>query len=281
MAGESFKLPNEEIEVRYIKKATDMIKDPKHVAFGGMLEDSNRTYPVKMLRNGNYTNVLTNEEKEYLEDRLGLDKNGLSVYNKGDKDYWKNYKVILRKEGINLNLSIPEDYIKYKVLLGYEDQICNNIEDIEKKATYKFVIIRKNDEAKVSSKKIDLTKEAYKLLGKIEDDRGSMIDFLRVSNQKVADDTSMEALKSKVGEVLNKDMKKFIETLKDSSYATKVLLFKAIAKGEVTKKGTYFYSKDGTPLSEPNEKPDLNNTIAYLENNLYQEYRLHLIAKTK
>jgi hypothetical protein len=281
MAGESFTLPNEEIEVRYIKRATDMIKDPRHVAYGGLLEGSTKTYPIRMLRNGNYANILTNEEKEYLENRLGLDKNGLSVYNKGDKDYWKHYKVKLSKEGTFLKLYEPEDYIKYKVLLSYDDQICNNIAEIDHKNTYKFVIVRKNDEAKLSSKKVDLTKEAYKLYGKIEDSREAMIDFLRVSGKKVSDDTTSDALNALVGKELTDDTKKFVETLKDPSYTTRVLLHKGIAVGEVVKRGTNYYSKDGTPLAEPGQTSTIGNTIAYLENNLYQEYRLHLIAKTK
>ena len=54
MAGEklvekSFELPNETVEIRYIKKQTGTIVDPKHIAYGGLLEDKGKTFPRKML----------------------------------------------------------------------------------------------------------------------------------------------------------------------------------------------------------------------------------------
>ena len=75
MAGEkeqTFTLPNETVEIRYIKKQTGTIVDPRHVAYGGLLEGKGRTFPVQMLRNGNYANVLTKEEKKYFEEVLSV-----------------------------------------------------------------------------------------------------------------------------------------------------------------------------------------------------------------
>jgi hypothetical protein len=281
MAGESFKLPDEKVEVRYIVKETDMIKNPNHVAYGGLLETATVRLPAKKLRNGNYQNVLTNIEKEYLEPLLSLKENGLSIYNKKEENYWDRVKITLSKNSTFLTLSDPEEYIKWKVLLSYDDLVCPSITEVNNKKTYRFVIIKKEDEIRMASKKVDITKEAYKQFGKLEDSREAMIDFLRVSNKKVSDDTTTEALTVLVGKELNDDPKKFVETLKDPSYTTRVLLHKGMIVGEIIKKGTNYYSKDGSPLSEPGQSSSIANTIAYLENNLYQEYRLHLITKTK
>jgi hypothetical protein len=278
MAGAIFELPDEQVEVRYVKKQTELIKDKRHIAYGGLMEGAYITFVPKKLRDKDtYANVLTNAEKDYLEKILGI---SLSVYTK-ELNYWDKIKFRIGKEGIFLNLNDPEEYIKYKVLLTYTDIVCTSIEELDFKRSYRFVIVKKDDEAKQTLKKVDVTKEAYKLLGKIEDSREAMIDFLRVSNMRVTEDTSMEGLVALVSDILVKDTAKFVKTLKDPSYETRVLIHKAMQAGEIIKKGTYYYSKDNEPLSEPNTPATLENVVLYLENNLYQEYRLHLMAKTK
>ena len=282
MAGEKeqkFELPNDTVEIRYIKKQTGTIVDPKHIAYGGLLEDKGKSYRRKMLENGNYANLFTKEEKDYLEKVLGLPDNNLSVYNKVD-NYLDKVKITIKKEGIFLNLNDPEDYIKYKMILAYDDSIAPNISAINEKATYKFVVVRKNDEAKLSLKKLNTTQEAYKLYGKIEDDREQMIDFLMINNIKVAEDTTAEWLSAEVGKLLVNSPAKFVEILKDPSYKTRVLLGKALQKGEVTKRSNGYYSKDGSALAEPNSTPSLQSAIDYIENNINQEYKLLLISKT-
>ena len=282
MAGEKeqkFELPNDTVEIRYIKKQTGTIVDPKHIAYGGLLEDKGKAYRRKMLENGNFANLFTKEEKDYLEKVLGLPDNNLSVYNKVD-NYLDKVKITIKKEGIFLNLNDPEDYIKYKMIIAYDDSIAPNISAINEKATYKFVVVRKNDEAKLSLKKLDATKEAYKLYGKIEDDREQMIDFLMINNIKVAEDTTAEWLSAEVGKLLVNSPAKFVEILKDPSYKTRVLLGKALQKGEVTKRSNGYYSKDGSALAEPNQTPSLQSAIDYIENNINQEYKLLLISKT-
>lgn len=281
MAGESFKLPTEKVEVKYIKRQKGIITDPKHIAYGGLLEGAYITLPPKRLRNGQYANVLTNDEKRYLEKVLALPEDGLSIYNKTN-NYWGTLKVRIGKEGIpELDLSDPISYIQYKILMSYDDIVCDNIENVDRKPTYKFVIVRTGDIQRQTNKKLDLTKEAYKLLGKLEDNREAMIDFLRVVSIKVADDTSTDWLNGEVGKYMLENTTKFVTLLKDPSYPTRVLLTKAIASGEVVKKGMNYYTKDGESLSEPNTQSTLENVITYLESSVNQEYRLLLMSKVK
>jgi hypothetical protein len=277
MAG-VFQLPNEKIEVRYIKKQKGIVTDTRHIAYGGLLEGAYITLPAKRLRNGQYANVLSNEEKEGLEKLLSLDTGGLSIYKK-ENNYWDSLKVRIGKEGAYLDLNEPEDFIKSRVLESYDDLVAPNINMIDDKQTYRFVIIRKDDEAKQTLKKVDVMKEAYKLLGKLEDNREASMDFLRIKNIKVGDDTSTEWLNAEVGKILNEDPKKFVQLLKDPSYNTKVLIFKALAKGEIVKKGSQYYSKDMVALAEPNQVASLENVITYLESNINQEYRVLLMSK--
>jgi hypothetical protein len=278
MAGEIFSLPNETIEIRFISKQRGNITDTRHPLYGGMLKSAHKTYRPQKLENGNYKNVLTNAEKECLEKILDLPENGLSVYKRED-NYWDRVKVIVPKEGISMYLGDPEQYIKFKVLTGYVDEIAPSIDKVDDKRTYKFVIVRKDDEAKSSLKKFDLTREAYKLLGKIEDNREAMMDFLRVDGIKVAEDTTREWMAAEISKMVVDNPKKFVEILKDPSYPTKVLLFKAIHAGEVYKKGGFYVSKDGEPLAEQGQQATLGNVIEFLESNINQGYRLMLMSK--
>jgi hypothetical protein len=280
MAGEKkFSLPDEKVEIKFIKRQKGNITDTRHILYGGMLEGTYITYRPKKLRNGGYGNVLTNEEKAYLESVLGTD---LSVYNKKD-NYWDRLKIRIGKEGLYLDLSDPEQYIQFKVLESLEDVIAPNIEVVEEAyiPSYKFYIARKSDEARQIMKKVDVNKEAYKFLGKLEDDKNSMIDFLRTEGIAVDESTDKDWLVAELGKMITKDPAKFVNTLKDTSYPTKVLLYKAISMGEIIKKGPMYYTKDGEPLAEPNQQPTLANAIQYLESSMYQEYRIMLMAKTK
>jgi len=280
MAGEKFTLPDETVEIRFIKRQSGGIVDPKHIAYGGLLPDKGNTYYPRMLDNGKYANVLTNEEKEFLQEELSLGKDGLSVYKK-ENNYWDTAKITLLKEGIVLRLKDPEQYIKLKILEAYTDSIAPNLAAIPNKATYKFVIVRKNDEAKITMSKLEITKEAYRQLGKIEDNREAMIDFLLLHSIKVAKDTDMVWVSAEVGKIFDKSPEKFVATLKDPDYSTRILLVKAVMAGEVTIKNGGYYSKDGTALVEPNQTPNLVNTILYLKNNVNQEYKLLLMGKVK
>ena len=73
-------LRNERVTVRHIPKETGMVTDPRHILYGGLAETARRTFVVPVLRNGAYVNILTDAEKEFLEDIMGLEYNALSIY---------------------------------------------------------------------------------------------------------------------------------------------------------------------------------------------------------
>ena len=109
-------LRNEQVIVRYLPKQSRMVTNPKHVLFGGMAENATRTFVVPMLSSGRYVNVLTDSEKNFLEELMGLPTNALSIYKKVD-NFWDDAneagisKVTLRKQDNYLNLANVEDYI--------------------------------------------------------------------------------------------------------------------------------------------------------------------------
>ena len=83
-------LRHEIVNVKFVPRQ-GKITDPKHVLYGGMAENAVRTYTVPRMANGVYKNPLTDSEKTFLEEYMGLQPNALSVY----KDYWDNYSYIV------------------------------------------------------------------------------------------------------------------------------------------------------------------------------------------
>jgi fructokinase len=75
--------------------------------------------------------VLTRDEKEYLEHVMGLEYNALSIYNKPENNFWSDANtngisaVTLSKSDTYLDLSNPNDYIRYKIALANKDYIAD------------------------------------------------------------------------------------------------------------------------------------------------------------
>ena len=100
-------LRQERVLVRHIPKEGGMISNPKHILYGGMAENAIRYFTVPKLSSGMYVNVLTDKEKEFLEEVMGLEYNTLSIYKKVD-NYWENNMVRLTKQDNVFDLSDPE-----------------------------------------------------------------------------------------------------------------------------------------------------------------------------
>lgn len=277
-------LRNERVIVKHVPKETGIVRDPKHILYGGMAEGAVRWLTVPRLTSGMYVNVLTNAEKTCLEEVMGLEYNALSIYNKVD-NFWDNYQVRLTKQDNFLNLADPDDYIKYKVLLANKDLIAPSLQDLEDhpKATYQFVIIHENEESQASKKKMNATMQAYMEFGKIQENA----DILRIiietiDGRPTSKNSKIEFLQEKVGKLIQADARLFVRVATDPLLSTKVLIKKAIEGGLISNRGGMLYLKaDGTPLCGDNEEPTLNIAAKYLNMLKYQDLKFSLEAKLK
>ena len=275
-------LRKEKIIVRFVPKENDNVTDRKHVAFGGMMDNSVRGFTVPMLSNGVYRNVLTDNEKNYLEDVLGLEINGLSVYNKKD-NFWDDYLIKLTKQDTILDLSIPEDYIKYKVLLANKDTVAPSMNELKraKKATYEYVIMEPNEEFADSRNRVNNTMKCYEEFGAIKD----KFDVLKciietIDGRPVANNTKIEFLQAKATDLITANPKLFLDTATDPLLNTKVLIKKAVAAGIISKRGEYYYFReDGSPLCDSNEDPTFTIAAKYLSLPQNQELKFSIEAK--
>lgn len=282
-------LRNEKVIVRYLPKQSRMVTNPKHVLFGGMAENATRTFVVPMLSSGRYVNVLTDSEKDFLEELMGLPTNALSIYKKVD-NFWDDAneagisKVTLRKQDNYLNLANVEDYIRYKILLANKEYIAPSLEALETnpKATYQFVILTEDSETQSAKKGMTILMQCYTAYGKIEDD----VDALRViietlTGVTVHKNTKKEFLQTKANELIQGNSKMFLKIATDPMLQTKVLIRRCIEEGLIAHRGNQYYIKEGNiPMCEDGE-PTLNVAAQWINLPKNQEIKLSLEAKLK
>lgn len=277
-------LRKERIIVKHVPKMSGMISNPKHVLYGGMAENAVRYFTIPRLTSGMYVNILTDSEKEFLEDIMGLEYNALSIYKKVD-NFWENKMVRLTKQDNLLDLSDPDDYIKYKILLANKDHIAPSLEALNDfpKATYQFVIISEGDEIKTAKDNMSTTMLCYKEFGKVENN----IDILRtivetLDGRPTSPNVKLEFLQTKINALIQADSKLFLKTISDPYLNTKVLIKKCIEAGLISNRGNYLYLKsDNSPLCENNQEPTLSIASQYLNSPKRQELKMMLEAKIK
>lgn len=244
-------LKNERVIVRRLLKQ-GKITDPKHVLFGGMALGAYHYFTVPMLRNGQLKDVLTKDEKKFLEDALGLEANAMSVMRKVD-NFWSNYQVKLGKEDTILDLSIAEDYIKYKVLLNNTEDIAPSLDEVtlRPKETYEYVLIHEAEEARANTKRVNKNIEAYKILSTMEGNRDKLRLIVEIATSRPQHRTvSIDVLTDQVDKLIQSKPDLFLTIAKDPLLDTKVLLKKGIECGAVRMKNDMFYDADGRPLCD-------------------------------
>lgn len=270
-----FTLPESTITVKYIKRKKGMASNVSddHVISGGMLSGSVKKFPAPLLKNGSIANVLTKDEKIYLEDVTGLD---LSVYG----EFWTNHYVSLFKDDNTFDLSNPMDYISYKILLFCKDDVAHSWKERNLRQTYQFVITSGEEEMTEKKVGFDNKKEAFKIYGKIEDDKDKLIGILTLlTNKPISKDTSLKWLQTKVEEFIDTKPESFVTLIKDKSLETKLLINQALDKGIIVKNSNKYSTVDGLDLCENSQIPTFENAVAYLDNVKHQDVRSLVEAK--
>lgn len=270
------------IIVRRIPKNHGLVTDPRHIYSNGMAEDANRYFTVPVLRSGTFVNVLTTNEKNYLEYIMGLPANALSVHRKVD-NFWSNRLVRLRKQDNYFDLSIPEEYINYKILLANKDRIAPSLEVYEKYPleTYEYYIIEEGSDAKLASKKTNRTYECYTEYGAIRDNWDKLrLVVEQLTGKAVSPKQKIEWLQEQVGELIQNEPARFLDCVRDEYLDIKILLKKAIDAGIIYRRGEYYFLRDNNePLCNPNEDPTFNTAAKFIGLPKNQELRFAIEAK--
>ena len=273
-------LKNERILVRFVPKEDSNITNPKHILYGGMAEGAVKYYTVPILAStGTYKNVLTDDEKAFLESYMGLEYNALSVYNKTN-NFWANFTVRLTKHDNYLDLSDPNDYIKYKVLLANTDFIADSLRTLNDhpKATYQFVMIKEGESEKREEEKMSVTMKCYKEYGKIEDDNDTLRCIIElIDNRPIAKNTKSEFLKSRINSLIQADPKLFYNIITDEYLNNKVLIKTATEEGVIKRRNNLYYFED-TPLCPDGTESTLSVAAEYIGLGKNQDLKLRIEA---
>lgn len=278
-------LKQERIIIRHVPKEGGLVTNPKHILYGGMAESAVRYFTVPILESsGAYKNVLTDDEKAFLEEVMGLEYNALSIYKK-ENNYWDNYQVRLTKQDNYLDLSVPDDYIKYKVLKANSNFIADSLETLQDKpkATYQFVMIKEGEQESQESERISATMKCYMEYGKIKEEKDTLKCIIElIDGRPLAPNSKLEFLQGKINNLIQADSKLFLKIITDPLLNTKVLISKAIEAGVISKRGDQLYLRsDNSPLCGHNEDPTLNVAAKYLNLPKNQELKLSIEAKVK
>lgn len=228
----------------------------------------------------------SDEERFYFEDLLGKD---LST-NRGPSCFWNSdnpdarvslvVDASIREIGYELDLSNPNDVLRYKVLKMQHD-VAPSWEKRNDRMHYKWVLVDSEVEDTTKKKNADAKIEAYTFFGSIKEHKEKMVDFLTMyfmntkRYEEVPDDMTTNALISHIETILEKDIKGFNDTASDKDKETKLLIIKGVKIGAIEKYGVNSYGFPGDHKWSLGEFIDILKS--YKENQ--DEQYLKLIAR--
>tara|TARA_R110000796_G_scaffold215461_3_gene331446 strand:+ start:701 stop:1672 length:972 start_codon:yes stop_codon:yes gene_type:complete len=272
-------LRNERVIVKYIKKESAYIKDPKHVGYGGLFIGSSIAIPAPTLNNLKMKNILSKTEKAGLEHLLGRD---LSIYG----DFWKDefkrgamFPIYLGKDDTELDLSDPTQYILYKVLLE-SNIVASSMNEIRNKATYRFVIVSEGEELQRDKEAVGNKVLAFEKYVEYKNNSAVLRYILRNLGKYTSRGQKISFLQVEAAKLIEVDANLFVAVTNDPLISMKVLLEEGVEFGVVIQKEGKYYTTDDQPISS-GDTPSLEVAAGYLDNALGQDMRLTLQAKIK
>lgn len=279
----AFVLPDEKVFVKPNYNNPGWIKNKNHRAFF-LMEGTSIRLMAPMKRSGGIANVLTKQEKITLENLLHMKNDELSVYRRDD-NFWETKIVTLNKDTKQLDLSDPNDYIEYKILMHNKDLVAPSIKNVKDRATYKFYIERPSEVTSIKSEKAQVNVDAWRAFGKIANDKGKVVDMLKVYGESFPayakhknlseTENDLDFLSTILSEIVEQDKELFVEVSQDPLFEAKLLVSKCHNKGLITKNANKYYIK-GEPQPFASS---LKGACEFIEAEDHQDFKLTLETK--
>jgi|18_taG_2_1085343.scaffolds.fasta_scaffold32651_2 hypothetical protein len=281
MTKTTFTLPNKKVLVVPVRRKGRWLPDNHEASF--LFKHSYFQIVVpKDGRNGELRDPLNQEERDYFESKasgLALQRGDLSTLKKDD-NYWTNFRVKLDKNVLQLNLSDPMDYIRYKVLTVNTDIIAPSSKEKYAKGTYRFAIVEEDYQHEERVKAASEKKTAYKFFGKIDNSPTKMKDFLNVyytqkpGGKQVPPNAKKEFLIAEIEKLIEVDLLGFLKLADDKDYDKKVLIFTAQRAGALVREGMTFKIPEGSTIGD-----NLQEVISFFDNPANSEEVIKLKAR--
>lgn len=270
-------LKNKKVKVYPIKRARGLVQDAEHEA-AFLFGDSTFEFSVPMTRTGKLKDPLDPEEREYFEKydkQLNFREGDTSIYpDKDGNNMWYDYRIRLDKTVRELDLSDPQDYLDWKVLLANEDKIAPSWNERHDKQTYLYALVDEEEETKSVATQADKRKRAYKHYGKIEEDPDEMKKFLRIYGAKPPQNAKMHFLQSEIDRIIQEDLDGFLSVIEDDDYDIRDFIDQAIQVGALHKNRNEYKLPGGDIIGRSTK-----DTIDFLNDPKNQDIYLDIQAK--
>jgi hypothetical protein len=209
---------------------------------------------------------LTEEQQRFFEEKMGLQKGELAFSNK-DKSFWKDFRVTLDKKEKSLDLSIPEDYLSYKVLT-VSNNVANSKEEINV-LQHIFYIMTDEEERGNNDRIADRYEEASRLFTTISKSNKKMENVLRLLGKRITTESNTKWLKAELVKIIEQkakvpgqlNMDDFIKTASDPELDTRVFILDALEIGELYVEGTTYKLRSGDVVGY-----DFTQAISFFNN---------------
>lgn len=271
-----FKLPNRKVKIVPLKRKRGLLPKEHEASF--LFKESYFEICVPMDSMGRMKDPLTAEERAFFESpSSGMDfkENELSITR--EKNYYttKKAKIRLKNEVSYLDLSRPDDYMKYKILLTVKDRIALSDDPRETKVTHKFALVDENHETQQQLNELDTKLAAYTEYGAIKKDFRSLRHVIMVATgKKVAKNAKLEFLQTEANRLLSNAPEAFLNAVRDKDLETKILIQDAITAKALRKQGIAYYTPGGDLIGN-----NLAEAVEFLNNKKNQDLRLVIEKK--
>ena len=207
-----------------------------------------------------YVNIFENdEEREFFEKALNKAPGALTIYDRNN-DYWgKEFFVELDKNTYTINLNDPIGMLEYKVLLANKDKIAPTWAERNLNPGYKWAIVSSEQEDDDHYKLAAKNERAMELFFKIKSSNKKMYDVLRLLGKKPVKNSidNTRWLKTQLDTIINQkeriagspNIDDFIKAVEDPFFSEKVFVFDAMDIGEVIlEDGVYRIKETNAPI---------------------------------
>jgi hypothetical protein len=189
-------------------------------------------------------------EQEFFERLLGLNKGELDISrtktdNNGNRypdTFWQKLGTVkLRNEANLLDLSLPMDMLKYKVLMLNKNVVAPSPGEKNKKRTYRFMIVDQEVAEVQEKQELNIKLEAFSWFARIKADINQLKEVMWLNDSRITNTTNYDYVFANVGKIVNDSPSNFLKIVQDPYKESKLLLMKAVKTGAlvITKEKTY------------------------------------------
>ena len=235
-----------------------------------------------------YFNPFKAGEQVAFEKLLNLPQGSLNTNDRKSK-FWGEFKVSLDKNGMELNLSEVDHALIYRVM-QVNPKFAKHNDDVNRLEYHYQLVDERYVEEEYSRSSLKKA-EAYAELNKLKSKK-QLVDTLRLLGIKMTDESSFEALKSKLAQVIEepasnkfkglKTIDDFLAIAKDPQATMKLFVLDAIDQKEVVvENGDEYRLAESGKLIERSLKSavDWFSDIANQETKLLIQERANINSK--